>query len=134
MPSANDDIAVQNDRIVSDYLVRYNKRSLAETVRFLIEERLPGSSIELTDIAADLGMSPRTLNRQLQKEKTSYRDVLDKVRKDKARAYFEQDRSSILEIAVNLGYADSSNFSRAFKRWFGVPPSVYRNSSIKKPS
>ncbi|PRY92054.1 AraC family transcriptional regulator [Hasllibacter halocynthiae] len=75
------------------------------------------------DAAARLmKMSPKTLHRRLAAEGTSYRGVLESVRSRLALEYLQTRRISVQETAFLLGYSDSANFRRAFKRWHGVPP------------
>lgn len=77
-------------------------------------------------MAADLHMSSRTLLRRLKQHGTSYQALLDEVRKEQAQWYLRHTARSVESIAEALGYHDTSNFSRSFRRWFGVPPSVFR--------
>jgi AraC-like DNA-binding protein len=79
-------------------------------------------------IASRLNMSPRTLHRRLKEESTSYRDILENVRQQLAKRYLDEQTMSIQEIAYALGYAEISNFRKAFKRWYGMPPSQYQKT------
>ena len=58
----------------------------------------------------------------------SYQILLDRTRHELARHYPAKDRHTLTDVADLLGYVDSSNFFRACKRWFGVPPAQYRAS------
>ncbi len=71
-------------------------------------------------------MSARTLHRQLLKEDTSFKEIVENVSHHLAMEYLTDSSLSIQEIAYLLGYMDSANFRRAFKRWQGCPPSEYR--------
>lgn len=86
--------------------------------------RLPG--LEL--VAESLGMSSRTLRRQLNAEGTKFQVILDQVRHSKATNLLASSPLSIDEIADRLGYSDPSNFGRAFRKWEGMSPSSYRAS------
>jgi len=68
----------------------------------------------------------RTLLRKLSQEGATYQKLLDDVRKELAEWYLLQTREPIDGIAERLGYADPSNFSRTFRRWFGTPPGKFR--------
>jgi AraC-like DNA-binding protein len=76
--------------------------------------------------AAALGIHPRTLQRRLQSEGTSFEKIKDDVRKELAESLLSQPNVSLSHIASLLGYADSSAFSRSCRRWFGEPPSAVR--------
>jgi AraC-like DNA-binding protein len=99
--------------------------TFAARVRRLLLSRQPGfPSLQLT--ARLFHMTPRTLHRRLVDEGTSYRALLESVRHTLAVAHLESGRFGMDEIAYRLGYTDLSNFRRAFKRWEGIPPSVYQ--------
>ncbi|MCC2618196.1 AraC family transcriptional regulator [Aestuariibacter halophilus] len=70
-------------------------------------------------------MTKATFHRHLCKEGTSYRDILESVRQQLALRYLEEGHMTIKEIAYALGYAELSNFRKAFKRWYGKAPSQY---------
>lgn len=80
-------------------------------------------------MAAEMHMSARTLIRRLKQRGTSYQELLDAVRKEQAHWYLRHTSHPVELIAERLGYLDTSNFSRTFRRWFGVSPSAYRHDS-----
>jgi AraC-like DNA-binding protein len=81
------------------------------------------------EAAALLGVNARTLRRHLTSAGTTFRAELETARFNRARAMLEGSGLSALEIADNLGYADLSSFSHAFKRWSGVSPARWRRSA-----
>lgn len=80
-------------------------------------------------MAAELHMSARTLIRKLKRHGTSYQALLDEVRKEQAHWYLRRTGHPVELIAERLGYLDTSNFSRTFRRWFGMSPKAYRQGS-----
>ena len=88
--------------------------------------RLPQGEPRREDIASELALTDRTLQRRLQAEDTSYQQLLDAARSELARKYLTENRLSLGEVASLLGFGDQSNFFRACKRWFGLPPGQYR--------
>ena len=70
-------------------------------------------------------MSLRNLQRRLEEEGTSYRQALNETRRDIARSYLDEGHTSVTEIAFLLGFADTSGFSRAFRRWTGLSPRAH---------
>lgn len=82
----------------------------------------------LNQIADQLKISERTLQRHLAIEGTTFQIILSETRKDKAEKLLKQNILSIQEISNLLGYADVSHFSRAFKNWTNYTPKAYRNT------
>ena len=81
------------------------------------------------DEAADrLHMSPRTLHRRLEEEGTSFRAIKDGLRRDLAISQLSHSDKSVLDIALDLGFAEASAFHRAFKKWTGARPGEYRRA------
>ena len=77
-----------------------------------------------------LRLSRRTLQRRLKAEKTSFQKVLNEVRAELAVKYLEDARLKSLEIAMLLGYSSISSFTTAFKSWYNMPPSQYRQKIL----
>jgi AraC-like DNA-binding protein len=88
----------------------------------LLRDGEPSASIT----ASRMKMSARTLNRALAAEGTSYRAILDQLRHELACRYLADSRLSIGEIGFLLGFSEISAFYRAFKRWTGQTPAVFR--------
>ena len=80
-------------------------------------------------IAKILGISARTLNRQLASEHTSFQQLLETVQKQRAEELMIHSQLTIENISELLGYSDQSSFGRSFRRWFGVSPNQYRNKN-----
>ncbi|MDD9937814.1 MAG: AraC family transcriptional regulator ligand-binding domain-containing protein [Myxococcales bacterium] len=95
-------------------------------VRRLLESREALRDATAEQVAARLGQSARTLARRLQAEGTSYRDVLDDVRKQAAQRALTASDRSISDIAERLGFSSAQSFNRAFKRWTGTTAAAYR--------
>lgn len=83
-------------------------------------------SRSLEAVARQLHRSSRTLRRHLQQHNTSYQQVLDEVRYDKARQLLKDTDLPIYLIAEQLGYSETASFRHAFLRWSGSSPSLYR--------
>lgn len=91
----------------------------------------PSKTITEEFIASELFISKRTLARKLKIEGTRYQSIIDDVRSRQAIEYLKEDSLSIAAIASLLNFHDSTNFRRAFKRWFKLTPSEYRSRIIK---
>lgn len=86
-----------------------------------------GTSLELT--ARSLGMGVRTLQRRLAEQGIEFSQLVEDVRRSLAEAYVAQGEYSLTDIALLLGYAEASSFSRAFRRWTQLTPQQYRQRS-----
>ncbi|GAB2655007.1 AraC family transcriptional regulator [Nocardia goodfellowii] len=80
----------------------------------------------IDSVASRLNMSTRTLRRHLDGAGTSYRALLDEVRRALAEEMLTATPLSVSDVAIRLGYAESSTFIYAFKRWTGSTPAAYR--------
>jgi AraC-like DNA-binding protein len=103
--------------------------SAAQTRKFIIDH-LPSGAPRQAVIANDLNMSLRNFQGKLPNMGTSYSKLLNQVRHEMAHHYLRTDDYQVIEIAYLLGYADPSNFSRAFKRWTGLSPNQYRDQAL----
>lgn len=84
-------------------------------------------------VARQLGLSKRTLQRQLLAERTSFEQILDELRRDIAQQRLRgQDGPSILQVALEVGFADERSLARAFHRWTGMSPRQWRTITLAK--
>lgn len=99
-----------------------------EKVRACLMEILASGQYKVGDVASRLAVSPRTLQRQLRNEGTSFQQVLDGLREELARNYLARSEYSSGQISFLLGYEDPNSFFRAFRGWTGQTPEVVRAS------
>lgn len=83
-----------------------------------------GASLEM--VAKSMGLSQRTLQRRLGEHQLEFRLLVEEVRRSLAEAYVARAEYSLTEVALLLGYAETSSFSRAFRRWTELSPQQYR--------
>ena len=107
-------------------LAELSGRSLTDRVAGLLSDAPPGHCPRLEDIAAACHLTPRTLMRHLGNERTTFGALLDSTRKTRALWLIQNTQHSVEEIAAQLGYLDTSNFSRTVRRWFGETPRELR--------
>lgn len=103
-----------------------DEERFVELVRGAIQQRLTGHRPNVDDVARDLHMSSRTLQRRLQVSGSSYQRVLDEARHQMARYYLSNSVLELAEAAYLLGYEDANSFARAFRGWEGIPPKHWR--------
>jgi len=130
IPLFNSDpnLAFINDKAIIEYLSRLNKDDIVQQVKKLITEQL-ASSINSEQVAQSLNMSERSMHRRLNEKGTTFKKIMQDVRIELSKLYIRNNQFNITEIAFQLGFSDSSSFSRAFKRWTGTSPAGYRNTN-----
>ncbi len=94
---------------------------LAEQVRSALQRGLRNNQCSVEDVAKELGLTPRSLQRRLKDEGHGFKELRDEVRSALARRYLESGLSAA-EISFLLGFSEPSAFFRAFRRWTGVSP------------
>ncbi|HAV70177.1 MAG TPA: AraC family transcriptional regulator, partial [Alcanivorax sp.] len=100
--------------------------NLLSRVRSAIYRRLGSGDPSVDAVAAELGLTVRTLQSRLQRQGLAYQEVLDGLRRSLAELYLRDPALNLTEIALLLGFAESSSFSRAFRRWRGESPVSWR--------
>jgi AraC-like DNA-binding protein len=105
---------------------RSSAGAMSAQVRRLLVERLGQTVLTLDAVATALAVGRRTLTRRLAEEGTSFRQILDEVRRDFARAFLQDRSLSIGDIAFFLQYSEPATFHRSFRRWTGQTPSAFR--------
>jgi AraC-like DNA-binding protein len=93
---------------------------------------LGGHPPEICDVAKELGMSRRTLQRRITEERTTFRQLIGDARRELARHYVLQPALELAEVACLLGYEDPNSFFRAFREWEGTTPSEWRRGGSGK--
>jgi AraC-like DNA-binding protein len=115
-----------HEKMLDDYLSRLDKNDVVQLVKNNIYEMLPSGTPSQNDIAKQIGMSLRNLQRKLIQQDSCYRDLLEETRKKLALEYITQAHLSLSEVGYLLGFANIGNFNRAFKRWTNCAPGEYR--------
>ena len=124
LPLANRLMAMAAEKSLYENIPTRAMRLLPLRLRRLLV-RYYGAFPSLENAASELGMSGRTMRRKLAEDGTSYQQELDAVRKKLAQEYFARGGESVTEVALMLGFADSSAFAKAFRRWTGLSPTEF---------
>lgn len=133
LPTANQALAQLHDRFAGEYLARFSESRVTHLARQVLCRLLPQGEPRREAVAQALHLSQRTLQRRLQEEGSSFQQLLDDTRRALAEQYLAQPNLTLLEVAYLLGFADPSNFFRAFRRWFDSTPGEYR-ARLEVPS
>ena len=129
LQTSNQLLASVFDKMLAEQLARLDRSDVVTRCKAAILERLAVGETSEEVAAAQLQMSPRTLQRKLAERGTSYSALVDATRKDLALRYIDDPQRSITDITFSLGFAGPSSLTRAFKRWTGVSPSDYRSAA-----
>lgn len=95
-------------------------------VRHLILKNLSSKNCTSEGIAASLCLHPRTLQRRLRAERTSFEDIRDQIRREVAMRYLYRSDIPLKHVAEKLGYAEASVLTRSCSRWFSATPRELR--------
>ncbi|MGE0278989.1 MAG: AraC family transcriptional regulator ligand-binding domain-containing protein [Rhizobiaceae bacterium] len=99
-----------------------------EEVRIEIARQMELGICTLDNVAQGLHVTSRSLQRRLKDNRTSFRDLLDAWRRDRALSLVTHTRLPLSEVSIALGYSEQSVFTQAFRRWFGRSPLRVRHA------
>ena len=97
-----------------------------DRLRSTLQKMLPSGKHTAEHASQRLGLSKRTLQRQLTAEGTTYQAVLDAIRSELSLHYLRKHDMSVDEISYLLAYRDPNSFYRAFNNWTGMTPAQVR--------
>jgi AraC-like DNA-binding protein len=120
-------------RVVQEYLNSIalpTDAHVTEPVRSLIRRLLPTGGLDLDVVSRHLALHPRTLQRQLAAQGSSFAALVDDVRRSDAERYLRDTDIPLGQLAGILGYSEQSVLSRSCQRWFGMSASAYRKSPV----
>jgi AraC-like DNA-binding protein len=103
---------------------------IVESARAEIARQMELGHCTLESVAESLRMPPRSLQRRLQAEGLSFRDLLDEWRRARALLLVTNTRLPLSEVSEALGYSEQSVFTQAFRRWYGGAPQRYRAQRV----
>lgn len=117
--------AIAKDQCEAELARIQRQQSVSDQVRQLIETSAR-FNLSLEKAASALNMSKSTLIRRLRQEGSTFKELMEDIKKRHARHLLLRTDQKLEVIAMQLGYDDVSNFSRTFKRWFSYTPAVFR--------
>ncbi len=126
--NANEQLRQMNLEIIRQYLLDVDKQDIVSRVRHEITQQLPGGQVTDASVANKFHMTSRTLQRRLKAEGCTFKQLLTAVRTELANEYIRDKSLSLTEVSFLLGFAETSSFSRAYKRWMGHSPSQAASS------
>ena len=129
LPGSIPEVADATDNIAESYIASFDKNAVATEVRQALMQVLPSGRTGQATVAERLYRSKSTLQRQLKSEGTSYREILESTRRSLAEQYLKNGGYTQAQIAFMTGFADQSNFARAFRNWTGVSPGQFQKAA-----
>ena len=112
----------------ANILVKYrNESSTTAIVRHRLRNQAPDEWPDLDVLSRLLNLSAATLQRRLLAEGTNYRQLKDELRRDIAIELFSNSSLTVAEVAARTGFQETSAFHRAFRKWTGASPGMYRH-------
>jgi AraC-like DNA-binding protein len=111
------------------------KRQVRTGLAGKVRDRLlhaPSQMVDIETVAQELCMASRSLRRRLEEEGTSFRALVDEVRATLADELLLGTNMKLDEVAVRLGYSETSSFIHAYKRWKGMSPSEFRTAQARR--
>ena len=124
-----EDASLQLRELAEDYLELHHDdpgTPLSARVRLVVQRSMGTGAASCEDVASAFALHPRTLQRQLKSEGTTFEKLKDEARAELARAYLANRDLPMAQVAALLDYSEQSALSRSCRRWFGKPPSEVR--------
>ena len=128
LPLADPRMAHNARRLLRETLRAEIHGSVRDHASRAISALLPADGATLKNVASSLDRSTRVLQRQLRQEGSSFKKLLNDLKKDMALKYLQSSSEKIINIGESLGYSSHASFTRWFRNEFGVPPSKTRRA------
>ncbi len=118
--------------LAEKWLLDKSRQDETSTIVPLAREKVKAGFLNggasLSQIAAALKLSERSLQRRLSQAEVSFSELVDETRRELVLAYIRDDEMRIADIAARLGFADQSSFNHKFRAWFGTTPKIMREN------
>ena len=118
-------VAPQLEAAIQQQLAR---KTISGQVKGILKRLLAGQRPVIQDVARELHLSTRTLQRRLTDEDTTFQQLMEEARRELARHYLLHSSLELNETAYLLGYEDANSFFRAFHHWEGTSPGEWRST------
>lgn len=124
-------IAAAMESVLNSRLKAQGKADFITQLILWIENHLPGGEPSIAQAAKEFHLSVRSLQRRLKEDDISWQQLIMSVRKTRVEHYMKMPDVTVTQLAFLLGFTNVSAFSRAFKKWYGVSPTHYKQNITK---
>lgn len=130
---------ILGDEGISRYLTSHLDAELADVVtppplvgqaKDAIAQALSEGTPRMGDIAKEMGVSVRSFHRRLSEHGMSFQALTEETRRELAEGLLRDEQYSLADVAFLTGFSEQSSFTRAFKRWIGTTPAIYRKAQM----
>ncbi|MEM8608540.1 MAG: AraC family transcriptional regulator [Myxococcota bacterium] len=131
-----EDASLQLRELAEDYLHSHHddpRTPLSVRVRLVVERSFGTGASSCEDVASAFALHPRTLQRLLRREGTTFERLKDAARAELARGYLSNVELPMSQVAALLDYSEQSALTRSCRRWFGRPPRALRQEAALGP-
>jgi AraC-like DNA-binding protein len=127
LPTGNRQLAGVLDEILVAQLAALDRNNIPARCKSNLLEQLTSGELSEAEMARQMHMSRRTLQRKLSESNTTYQKLVDDTRRDLALRYMEDPGKTITDVTFLVGFSGQSAFTRAFRRWTGMSPTDFRD-------
>ncbi|HEU0185932.1 MAG TPA: AraC family transcriptional regulator [Blastocatellia bacterium] len=121
-------LAMVAPQLEAELAYQIAQQTVPDQVKAILKRLLAGRRPAVQDVARELRLSPRTLQRRLTEEGLTFQQLLEDARRELARHYLLHSSLELNETAYLLGYEDPNSFFRAFQHWEGATPGQWRTN------
>jgi len=127
-----EEIDPQYNALLKDYVNKEaDQTNYSSRVRNVIRNVLADAKCNIDYVSEQFSLNKRTLNRKLALENTTFKNLVNEVKKEESQKLLTNTHNSITQVALELGYAEASSFTNAFKSWFGISPKKWQQQQRK---
>jgi AraC-like DNA-binding protein len=121
-------LAIVAPQLEAELREQLAQKTFSEQAKGILKRLLAGQRPDIEDVARELHVSTRTLQRRLTEDGATFQHLMEEARRELARHYLTHSSLELNETAYLLGYEDANSFCRAFHKWEGTTPGQWRMS------
>jgi AraC-like DNA-binding protein len=119
-------LAIVAPQLEAELAEQLGHKTFSEQAKAILKRLLAGQRPGIQDLARELHLSTRTLQRRLTEQDITFQRLLEEARRELARHYLLHSSLELNQTAYLLGYEDANSFFRAFHQWEGTSPGQWR--------